>query len=663
MVSDAGFLAAFVFRGSLCLKLKNLRLPGAPLLLAALVAALIGASPFARGEPLSLGSDIPYSVVKDAKGELSLDEADQALSAQLTKHRANLSQGYVRDTFWLGFSLPPGAFRKNDRWLELGPNFVDDIRVFFREKRGRSEWHYRQTGDLHYGRSDLDYRNPVFVLPPPGPDSGGYEVVIRVQSTSTIILSARLWAPEAFLGEASRTTSFWSFYFGLAALSSLLALLLSLVLKTRLLWSATAFSLLYGFVACIQGYVNWLLPTTGIPVQHYATSVLTLVSYSVLMWMSSETINLRRDLPWAHRILSYSSVITLSLVVLIPLDQYATAVKIKTVFVMLTYPLFIYSIFHIWVRDRFPLSILGLGATPMVCMIASLFGLFSAFGWVPFREEVYLVWQYALVVNMLLVLAIGVYRIREKKLAELEKQKLANELKAERDASFHQRQFMGMVAHEFRTPLAVISGAIENLQCLEELDRSPRAVRYQKIERATGRLVQLTDNCLADARLSARGLYLDRQPVDLTELLFSAASMVNLSEQHTLEITVEGRLINAPSQAHDVLADAGLMRIALSNVIDNAVKYSAKGLVSIDLSVAKSKFLIRISDEGPGIGNHNPEELFLRYRTGPAKNRGSGLGLFVARQIAQAHGGDLGYVDTGAPGSCFEFMFDFNEAA
>src|SRR5690606_11420138 len=128
---------------------------------------------------------------------------------------------------------------QQERWLELGPNFVDDIRLYYRPKGGLEPWQSRQTGDLGFGKADLDYRNPVFILPP---SAHGYDVIIRVQSTSAVLLQGSLWEPTQFLGHAVRSTSFWSFYFGLAALSSLLALVLAIILRTRLLWLITAFS-------------------------------------------------------------------------------------------------------------------------------------------------------------------------------------------------------------------------------------------------------------------------------------------------------------------------------------------------------------------------------------------------------------------------------------
>ena len=609
----------------------------------------------AFAKPWNIGEDIPYSVLVDAKGAFTFEQAEQVLRFDAATQQKNLSRSYSRDTFWLRFELPPNVFDQKDRWLELGPNFVDDIQLFFREKGADGQWQSRQTGDLFNSVSDLDYRNPVFILPAPTVETAGYEVVIRVRSTSTVLLAATVWTPEEFLGHAARSTSFWSFYFGLAALSSLLALVLALILRTHLLWTATAFSVAYVFVASVQGYVDWVLPVLAIPLQHYATSVLILLSFAVLMWMSSEIVNLRQHLPSAHKILMVACGVTLSLLVLIPLDLYSIAIKIKTAILLIAYTLFIYSVLHIWIRDKFPLSTLALGISPIVCMVASLFGVFSAFGWIPFYQEVYVIWQYALVENMLLVLAISVYRIRKRQQEEFERQKLTRDLAAEREASFNQRQFMGTVSHEFRTPLAIICAALENLQLSESDVDSPRLSRYQKIERATERLIQLTDNCLTDARLSVGATALYLQPTDLMRLLSSAASLVHISDTHQLVLTVNGDPEAVAACHCQVLVDSAMMRIAMSNVIDNAIKYSNGGDIRIDCSVSDAKVTVLICDQGTGIGTLEPDAIFQRYRRGNSSKHGTGLGLFVAQQIANASGGSLKLLRSTAQGSCFEF--------
>ncbi|WP_404397864.1 ATP-binding protein [Idiomarina loihiensis] len=613
----------------------------------------------AASGPLTLGRDIPYSWLADPKGQLSLEQATEKLRQQVSEKRGTFSRGYVRDTFWLRFELKGSAFAREIRWLEVGPNFVDDIQLYARPIGSNAHWLQKQSGDLFLGKSDLDYRNPVFSLAPPAGDVG-YEVIVRVQSSSATIFHANLWQPTEFMNKATKSTTFWSFYLGLATLSALLAIVLAVVVGGSLLWSAAAFSSSFILIASVQGFINWVFPSFVVPLQHYLTSITTLMAYATILWLCAESFSLRQYLPRVYKILIALSLIILSLLVLIPFDLYGLAIKLQTGFYLLGTSLIIGSICFLWWRSNFRLSILLLGAAPLICILGSLSAVFSTLGLVPFIGEIYVIWQFALITLIPLVISIAVYRMRDQKLKEIEKRQIAAELKAERDANFHQRQFMGMVSHEFRTPLAVISASLENLWNLEKNEENnARVLRYHKIRRATERLVLLSDNCLSDARLAADNLYINPQPTHLIELVQSAADLVQLTDDHQLIITLNGKLTDEPKnqQGWTVNIDAALIRIALSNVIDNAVKHSSGKNIHIDCKIYNGKPAIQVSDEGPGIKTEDTDWIFERYRRGTSNKRGVGLGLYIARQICRAHGGDIDIVSTGPEGNCFELTF------
>ena len=96
---------------------------------------------------------------------------------------------------------------------------------------------------------------------------------------------------------STRQTGYLSFYFGLAAFSTFLAFILALVIRTRLLWAVVGFSSIYLLIASIQGYITWIFPTLNIPLQHYLSSITTLVSYAFLIWVSAESLDLKKHLP------------------------------------------------------------------------------------------------------------------------------------------------------------------------------------------------------------------------------------------------------------------------------------------------------------------------------------------------------------------------------
>jgi len=623
-----------------------------------LLLALLPTLACASGPSSVLGPDIPYSVLVESEQSLTLDEARQSLQDIDRSQRDIFAAGYVDDVFWLTFHIPQRAFREGEQWLRLAPNYLDHLRLYYREAGSGESWQIREVGDLSPSpRGDLDYRFPVLRLP--SPEGGdGYEFIARVQSTSATLLYATLWDPGSFLNAASLQDTIWGFYFGLAALSTLLALYLALAFGGRLLWSIFAFSVSYLVVACIQGHVDWLLPLTGFHLQHYLTSVSVLLAYPALLWVAAEGLRLREHLPRVYTWVTGTAVAISMLLVSIPLGFFGRAMTIQgAVYFCTAIALLLIAAYIIWI-ERFKLSTLLMAASPLLLMAASVMALSSVYGLIRFDADVYLLWQYMLVVNMLLVMGIAISRILRQRREQEANEQLAHELDVEREARFHQRQFMGMVSHEFRTPLSIMSATLQNLQG-GDLEREQQKTRFQKMERAVDRLAQLTDNCLADARLSAGSLYVERHSIRVDELIHSAAAIVSLSDRHQLKITVDGKAIQKPDlEGPEISIDPALIRIALANVMDNAVKYSGSGIVYVECWTDGERTVISVSDEGEGIPESLVPYIFERYRRtvgGQAGNQGVGLGLYVARQIVEAHAGHLELADNSKRGCRFVF--------
>ena len=590
-------------------------------------------------------------------GELSPAEALARLQEQPWNHRI-FSAGYTDSPYWLYFTIPRSAFAQGDRWLRLAPNYLDHVSLYFREAGTDAAWAVRKTGDLTLPpRGDLDYRFPVFVLPEPSREA--YEVLLRVQSSSTTLLDATLWEPAELASKSLRSDSFWGFYFGLASLSTALVLYLALLYRSRLLWSVFSFSVSYLVVASIQGYVDWLFPWPQLHLQHYLTGTSILLSYPTLIWMASETIGLRDHFPRMYRLMIAMALVLLLPLVSIPLDMYGLGITAQAlVYLPMAVTMVGCAAVILW-RERFKLSTVMLSIGPFTVIAVTGIALTSTFDLIEFNANLYLSWQYLLLVNTFLVMGIALSRILQQRKEQLHSQRLAQALKVEQEARFHQRQFMGMVSHEFRTPLSVLYATLQNLR-YSGMEASAREARYGKMERALDRLTQLSDNCLADARLSADALYPEYQDTCLHHLIHSAATIVSLSERHQLSVTIQGEVVRDLSvPGPRVSMDPALMRIALANVMDNAVKYSDGGLVQVDCQTVDGALVISVVDEGPGVPVSEAPHIFERYRQAEAGDQGRsgvGLGLFIARQIAEAHDGELLLAANGPEGCRFEFV-------
>lgn len=220
-------------------------------------------------------------------------------------------------------------------------------------------------------------------------------------------------------------------------------------------------------------------------------------------------------------------------------------------------------------------------------------------------------------------------------------------LESERRALGQQRQFVALVSHEFRTPLAVIDAAAQSIG-LPGVEASPRAV---KIRRAVHRLAMLVDNCLAEERLHADRLKLRIEPLDLRTQVEDLLQPLGPAERARLRLDLQ-------AGAAPVRGDPALLDIALHNLVQNAIKYSPpEREVRIALHLRGGEACIDVEDQGGGIRAQDQPRIFERFFRGTtsAKASGTGLGLFLCDEIARRHGGAVELLRSDARGSVFRF--------
>lgn len=619
---------------------------------------LLGAGQSAWAE-YTLGQGLPFHWYEDSSAEQGLEDILQLPDQAWRQHHSPVSLGYTNSALWLKLILPNTYFTDGPQLLQVEPNYIDDISFYYRPASVNALWQIKKAGDLWTKqRGDLHYRYPVFILEPPPAAASGYEVIFRAQSTSALLLNLSLWSRDKFIEQSTASTTFWSFYLGLAGISVSLTLLLAFMLKRRLLWAVSLFSSSYLLVACVQGYTDWLFGSSHIHWQHYLTSVATLLSYSSVIWLCAEALELNRHFPRLYKV-AISCVLFIALQLFsIPLNYYGLAIEVVGGILILGALVFIGCIIRLLWKNGFSIITLLIGIIPLLYVLSGIQALLSLYGLIPYNAQVYGVWQYTVLLNILAILGLVIYKVYEENRQSQEKYRLTRELQIEREASTQQRQFIDMVSHEFRTPLAIISGAVENLRLYSSQSDS-HFQRYERIYRATNRLVQLTDNCLADSRLLSGHLYLDTQPTCLLKLIREAATVLEISAHHSLIITLGGLQIeptNSPAP-FPITADSGLLRIALSNLFDNAMKYSEQGNIWVDIREEYQGHVIAIKDQGPGIAPEYATYIFDRYQracTPGSQKGGAGLGLHIVAQIANAHGGEARLASNTPQGCQFE---------
>lgn len=202
-----------------------------------------------------------------------------------------------------------------------------------------------------------------------------------------------------------------------------------------------------------------------------------------------------------------------------------------------------------------------------------------------------------------------------------------------------QHQFLGMVSHEVRSPLASIKAATQLLELHANDDDS--AAILQRILRGTHRLAQFFDNYLSFDRLNTRQWVLCETRLDLPALLQAQCDQYAQIAGHGLCLSVA----LGGNEQRWLHADAQLLRVLLDNLLENALKYSPKGSV-IDLSACIGEdggLRLAVSDQGAGIAADELDLVFNKFFRSAQVGRvgGAGLGLYLVRQIAHLHGGSI----------------------
>jgi PAS domain S-box-containing protein len=196
---------------------------------------------------------------------------------------------------------------------------------------------------------------------------------------------------------------------------------------------------------------------------------------------------------------------------------------------------------------------------------------------------------------------------------------------------------LSTVSHELRTPLASIQGyASTYLMYEDRLDPEERRGFLRRIVDSTLQLEELVDNLLTASRIEHGTLELSLRPAQLTKLVLET-----ISEAHQ-RWESEQIKFSGPERCELVL-DPRRIRQVLHNLLDNARKYGGEGRIEVNLDGRGEEVRLTVRDHGPGFGPGQADRLFERFYRGRTDGsaKGTGLGLWIARAIVEAHGGRI----------------------
>ena len=234
--------------------------------------------------------------------------------------------------------------------------------------------------------------------------------------------------------------------------------------------------------------------------------------------------------------------------------------------------------------------------------------------------------------------------------------RLVHDVTKERELEQLKDDFYSTVSHELRTPLFSIQGFAQIMLEEDELDQNTQKEFLDTIRRQATQLSEMVNNLLDLSKFEEGKLELEKEPLSLLEVIQQTILRLQ-GFAHQQKVTL---IPNLPPQLPEVIGDRQRLEQVLTNLIGNAIKFSATDdQVAVSASETGTDLLVQVEDKGIGIPPEDLESIFSRYYQAGNKSErsamGSGLGLHIAKKIVEGHGGQIWVESEDGQGSTFSF--------
>ncbi|WP_170107142.1 sensor histidine kinase [Roseibium marinum] len=608
------------------------------------------------------------SVLRDPDHAISLaDVAFGAAGQAMHPASGNIALGYTQDALWVKFSLKRDRAWPLSLFLNLIPTYLDRVDVYVARvahPASVDDFELLRLGD-HVPSAERAIFVPSLVAELTLPDADLTDIYMRMETTSNLALRGWVLSGASMLNVATQESIKLGAILSFFIILAIIHLYYFFFLRKRLYFSFSAFLVALASVFLFDSGLITDGPMLGV----YYASDLYLGCTMIIAQLTSyvfmiDQLEARARFPILYR--GLQGMIALYAFVLVAAIAGYGSTVIPPALALSTSWILLVSVYNVILyRRKRPGS--GLATMAYLILLAGFVATAGRLsGLLPFAtatEHAFLAGVVLFIFFMNLSLlqrarlaeqrrresqALQVSRKAEKaamrlvkiRTAELEtaKEEAETALAHERAAQAEQLRFVDVVTHQYQTPLAVIRSSIAAiLQTLAPQDEGNRQ-RVSQIRSAVKRLIEVLDVSLHRSRVDGSTAKANLQDVELVPTLEGIVGRNReLSPESGLEI--EFQSIGAHDRGR---IDPDMLGLALTNLIDNAVKFSAAGKpVRMRCRRQDGSLVIEVADEGIGIPEAEREDISKRYfrasNTGGIP--GTGLGLHIVRAVAAAHGG------------------------
>ncbi|WP_162071353.1 ATP-binding protein [Fluviibacter phosphoraccumulans] len=590
--------------------------------------------------------------VEDPTGQMTLAEAQRAPETPFANKY--FTQGFSQSTFWLRLHIDPAAITKplasNRLIIRIRPPIQDQIQLFdplHKDDEARLTGDYFDWETDEYQSLNLNYVIPVGQAP--------RDVWLRLRTNQSTLTVIEVMTVDEVRAADRRQEMGAIMYLAMLVICMGWGVLSFIIQRDRLVGmyiGRELLAIIYGLV--MLGYFRaltsgWLPAAWLDPISN--TLICLFVTY--VIWFDSQLIRQFKPNPWLYRA-------TLSLMLALPVEWALQLMGKAHLAIMLNSYIVFAAILLVFITalstrawretrnaaaDQKPvISKTLLVGTYVVILIAVLFNRLPAVGLVPMQEGLlYLNLVYALVssVMMMILVLVRAYRLNQRQQNAQKHLEMAQlEIAREQARRVEQSNFLKMLAHEMKTPLSVVRMAVGSEYPSPRInDMADRAVR--DMNGIIERLLQVEK--LHDDQLSIQAA-----PFDLIKMVYQLQAALPNANRLQIE---------APA-ALRMESDARFVQIILSNLIDNAVKYSpSDSVIVLKLGQTRDAALLRIENDIGAIDAPDPNCVFDKYYRSERAQAftGSGLGLYLVKVLADMLSGQVRCILLGQR-ICFELV-------
>lgn len=578
-------------------------------------------------------------VLQDPSASLGIDDVTRA-GAAFEKAVNPLGLGYTSSAVWIRLSMTRTTGQPVRWWLEVAPPHLNQVSLFVPHEGDGSAF-TRIDGGNAVPVNQRWLEHPVTVLPFDLPSTDPQTLYLRVSHSGLFIADITAWQPQDYLEHAAWVSLLQGGYYGI--------------------WVVIILgNLAYWFVYRPDGYHWWLLcqvaeaaqvvSANGVATfyffpahpefaQPFSLLVLGMaVATSCMFWV--HIFELNASAPGTARFFRGAAVVAFMLPIggLIGVPQHVASPPLQYVGITTLTLAFVVSLWRLRLRESrhwiYALALLLLEIGYAVAFLRNR-------GVLPPSPLVVNLWQINLLAHIVLA-NIGILQSAAKVKHVIEK------LKTEKAVVKGAQEYVLMVAHELKNPLASLDAIIQGLMTRREDDVERTNRRLARLSYIVRRIESVIERHVAYGRIQGGGFAPDPEDVDIAELL--SQTVASYRNMDTREVQLE------MAEPH-LLArlDPQLLRVVFWNLLDNAFKYSPPGetvLVSLRRSNGASLEL-RVHNSGAPLPSESLGRVFEPYFRAPgtAKIRGSGLGLAIVKRIVALHGGEVDFTSSREQGT------------